>query len=160
MLRTNPFANFGVRQLKNSSRRMPDLDIIESKLGAIKKYILILKSNLPTVSVDSLEMYAMERLFQLIVDAAIDINTHIITRSDLEPPDDYQGTFAILADNKILPQEFADTISKSVGLRNLLVHGYEKVDKHKALNDISKGIGQYSEYMRHIRDFMEKQPKS
>ena len=79
-------------------------NIIQSRLAAIKKYIGILEPILPKVSVGSLEMYAVERLFQLVVDAAVDINTHIITRSDLETPDDYQGTFFILADNKIIPR--------------------------------------------------------
>lgn len=139
---------------------MFNLDIIQSRLAAIKKYLLILEPVLPKVSLDSLEMYAVERLFQLIVDAAIDINTHIITRSDLETPDDYQGTFAILADNKIIPREFADKISKSVGLRNLLVHGYEKVDKSKSLSDIASGISQYMEYMKHIQKFTEKTKSS
>ena len=72
---------------------MPNLDVIESKIDAIKKYLHILEPVLLTVSVDSLEMYAVERLFQLIVDSAIDINTHIISRSNLETPDDYKGTF-------------------------------------------------------------------
>ena len=134
---------------------MFNLDIIQSRLPAIKKYIGILEPIIPKALVDSLEMYAIERLFQLIVDAAIDINTHIITRSDLEPPDDYQGTFSILADNKIIPREFADKIYKSVGLRNLLVHGYEKVDKSKSLGDIASGISQYTEYMGYIERFTE-----
>ena len=135
---------------------MFDNYLIESKLVAIKKYLGILEPILPRVKVDSLEMYAVERLFQLIVDTAIDINTHIITRSNLETPDDYQGTFSILTDNKIIPREFADKISKSVGLRNLLVHGYEKVDKSKSLNDITNGINQYAEYMKYIQEFIEK----
>ena len=57
---------------------MPNIDVIESKIDAIKKYLRILEPVLSTVSIDSLEMYAVERLFQLIVDSAIDINTHII----------------------------------------------------------------------------------
>ena len=138
---------------------MLDLNIIQSRLAAIKKSLGILEPILPKVSVGSLEMYAVERLFQLVVDAAIDINTHIITRSDLETPDDYQGTFSILADNKIIPREFADKVYKSVGLRNLLVHGYEKVDKSKSLGDIASGINQYAEYMKYIEEFTEK-PKN
>lgn len=134
-------------------------EIIESKLAAIKKYLSVLEPLVPKVKVGSLEMYAIERLFQLIVDAAIDINTHIITRSNFHTPDDYQGTFAILQENKILPYDLADKISKSVGLRNLLVHGYEKVDKEEMLRHISNGIGQYIEYMKHINDFLEKKTK-
>ena len=135
---------------------MPNLDVIESKIDAIKKYLHILEPVLLTVSVDSLEMYAVERLFQLIVDSAIDINTHIISRSNLETPDDYKGTFGILADSKIIPMDFADLISKSVGLRNLLVHGYEKVNKKESLSHIIGGIKQYEEYIGFINNYVNK----
>lgn len=134
-------------------------EIIESKLAAIKKYLSILQPLLPKVKVGSLEMYASERLFQLIVDAAIDVNTHIITRFDFNTPDDYQGTFTVLQENKIIPYDLADKIAKSVGLRNLLVHGYEKVDKEEMLRHISNGIGQYVGYMKHINDFLERGKK-
>lgn len=136
---------------------MRNEDVIESKLSAMKRYIALLESVLPTVVVDSLEIYAVERLFQLVVDAAIDVNTHIITRANLDTPDDYHGTFTILGDKKVIPFELAEKISESVGLRNLLVHGYEKVDKQKMLSDIKSGIGQYVEYMKHILEYVERQ---
>lgn len=109
------------------------------------------------MSLDNPEVHVIERLFQLLADAAIDINTHIITRGGLESPDDYEGTFRIVGKSKIIPYDLAERISNSVGLRNRMVHGYEKVQKKKMLDDISNGINQYTEYMRHISEYMEKQ---
>ena len=63
--------------------------------------------------------HALERLVQLIVDEMVDINTHIIAESDFQVPSDYQSTFITLAENKILPAEFAEKIAPSIGLRNL-----------------------------------------
>ena len=101
------------------------------------------------------EVFIVERLFQLIADAAIDINTHIITRSKLEPSDDYEGTFRILGKHGILPLDLAEKISGSVGLRNRLVHGYEKVQRKLVMDDISDGIGQYVEYIKYITKFVD-----
>ena len=107
---------------------------------------------------DSSEVHIIERMFQLLADAAIDINTHIITRNRLESPDDYEGTFRVLGKSRIIPLGLGEQISSSVGLRNRMVHGYEKVQKKKMLDDISNGIGQYVEYMKYIIEYIEKQP--
>src|SRR3989338_5201189 len=100
---------------------MPDADIIKSKLAAMGVYLeklapFLEKYRSGTVAYDSPDVFVIERLFQLAVDAAIDINTHIITRGNLESADDYEGTFRVLGDNKIIPFDLGDKISGSVGL--------------------------------------------
>src|SRR3989344_9634908 len=102
---------------------MPDTDVIKSKLGAMRDYLSELfphieKARQGIITIESPEIRIIERLFLLIVDAAIDVNTHIITRNKFESPDDYQGTFGILAKHKVIPLELADQIQESVGLRN------------------------------------------
>lgn len=105
---------------------------------------------------NDLRVFVIERLFQLIADAAIDINTHIITREKLESADDYEGTFHVLGKHGIMPAELGDAISGSIGLRNRLVHGYEGVQRKTAMDDIANGIGQYVAYMGYIKTFIEK----
>jgi len=140
---------------------MPNPDVITSKLGAMRDYLselmpYIEKARKGVITIESPELRGIERLFLLVVDAAIDINTHIITRNKFESPDDYQGTFGILAKHKVIPSELADKIQDSVGLRNMMTHGYEKVQKQKMFDDIVGGIDQYSEYMKAIANYIEK----
>ena len=75
------------------------------------------------------KLWALERVFQLIVDAILDINIHFIRELELGSPDDLKSTFVILGEGKIIPMDFAQKISPVVGLRNILVHGYEKGDR-------------------------------
>lgn len=140
---------------------MPNHDVITSKLGAMRDYLFELlpyieKARQGIITIESPELRIIERLFLLIVDAAIDINTHIITRNKFESPDDYQGTFGILAQHKVIPSELAEKIRESVGLRNIMTHGYEKVQRQKMFDDIVNGIGQYSAYMKAISDYVER----
>ena len=72
------------------------------------------------------KLRTLERNFQLIVDAMLDINIHLIREFELGSPDDLKSTFLILGEAKIIPLDFAQKISPVVGLRNILVHGYEK----------------------------------
>ena len=98
---------------------------------------------------------AIERYFQLIVDAAIDINTAIIQKAGMQPSIDYQGTFGLMAKCSALPYELAFQIAPSVGLRNGLIHSYEKLDPARVVHEIKRNMGQYREYMRHILEYVE-----
>ena len=137
---------------------MPNRDIIKSKVSAIGSYFeelmpFIEEAKKRIITIKDPKLYIIERLF-LFVDAAIDINTHIIIHNKFESPDDYAGTFIILGKNKIIPNDLAINISGSVGLRNKMVHGYEKVGRQEMLDYITNGIGNYSEYMKYIDEYM------
>lgn len=96
------------------------------------------------------KLAALERYFQLAIDAVIDINHQIIKDRDLEPPNDLQGTFTILGKNGILPIEFADKLAPAVGMRNRLVHQYEDVDPKIFVPKVRKDISDFDEYIRLI----------
>ena len=59
----------------------------------------------------------------------MDVNVYVIRELELKTADDFQSTFRILAEAGILPSDFAERIAPVVGLRNMLVHRYEKIDR-------------------------------
>ena len=61
----------------------------------------------------------------------------------------------ILGQKNVLPLPFAEKISDSVGLRNRIVHRYEKMDIDRMLNDIKQNIGDYTEYIRNIKNLLD-----
>ncbi len=61
----------------------------------------------------------------------------------------------VLAENKVLPMDFALKIAPSVGLRNLVVHKYGRIDLDRMINDIKKEIGQYMEYLKYLNSFLK-----
>lgn len=52
--------------------------------------------------------------------------------------------------------DFALKIAPSVGLRNLIMHKYGKVDLKKMVDDIKSGINQYLEYLNYVNSFLSK----
>lgn len=138
---------------------MIDKSLVKNKLADIEGYFKelepVLANNFSDILADNLKIRTIERLFQLIVDTSIDINTHIISESDLQVPDDYQSTFITLSENKVLSVELALRIAPSVGLRNLVVHKYGKVDLKKMIEDIKNEIGDYLDYMKSVNQFIE-----
>lgn len=139
---------------------MIDKDLVMSKMSDLQESFeelrVILLEDARSIIDDHLKLHTAERLFQLIVDTAVDINTHIIIESQFHVPNDYQSTFLMLGEQKALPMDFAVKIAPSVGLRNLVVHRYGRVDVKRMIDDIKNEIGQYQEYLGYVRDFLEK----
>jgi|SRR3989338_2441304 len=104
---------------------------------------------------DSGRMHIAERLLQLVVDTIIDINQHFIKELNLKISEDFQGAFYILAKNNILPEDFARKIAPVVGLRNKIVHRYEKLDKSLFIAAFREDYSDFKMYLKIISDYLE-----
>ncbi|MBU3965658.1 DUF86 domain-containing protein [Patescibacteria group bacterium] len=138
---------------------MLDKNFIRGKITLIKDYIgemdeIISKDTLFILK-DFKNIRAIEREFQLIVDEMIDVNIHFIKELNLKSPGDFQSTFEILADGKIIPHGFALKIAPVVGLRNKLVHRYEKIDKKFFVEQVAKERNDFIEYIRYINGYLD-----
>jgi len=85
---------------------------------------------------------AAERNLQLAIEAAADIGNFIIRRKGFESPQSYQDIFRILCDRGVLPLEMRDDIVEMARFRNLLVHGYAKLDKRRVYSILRSDLGQ------------------
>ena len=139
---------------------MLNKDLIKTKMRSIQEYLLEIEPilSLPKDQiVSSVEkLRTLERNFQLIVDAMLDINIHLIRELELSSPDDLKSTFIILAEGKIISFDFAQKISPVVGLRNILVHGYEKVDRKLFIDSFQKNKQDFDQYLILIDSFLNK----
>lgn len=134
---------------------------VKQKLDRIFDYLAeienIFKFSDEEIKKDFTKLHTAERLLQLIVDEMIDINQHFIKELDLKMPEDFQSTFYILGENKILPLEFAQKIAPVTGMRNRIVHRYEELDKNLFIEKFRKNIDDFKMYMKIINDFIEKE---
>jgi uncharacterized protein YutE (UPF0331/DUF86 family) len=103
-----------------------------------------------------LSRYAAERLLQLIVDTAMDINAHLIVELSGAPPQDDYDSFVKAAQAGMLSVDFVLRIAQSTGLRNRLVHQYEAIDHLMVHSAIAPAIRQYTEYCHHITTFLDR----
>lgn len=105
---------------------------------------------------DSFKYHTAERLLQLIVDLALDINYHFIKELNLEVSDDLQGTFYVLGENGVLPKDFSKQIAPVVGLRNRIVHRYESLDKGLFIKSFRKNYADFEAYIKFINERINK----
>lgn len=116
---------------------------------------------LESLTADKIRLAAVERFLERIVMRAIDVNEHLI--AELASGRDritrltYRDTFLMLVDLGVYPKEFAETIAQSAGLRNILVHDYNDVDRRKVHASIKSCLRDYHRYLTDIDVFVKQQ---
>lgn len=107
---------------------------INSEISNLKQY----KSSWRTKDI-------AERNLHKIIEAIIDIGKILISSNKLKEPSTNREVFEILYENNLFPSEFLSIVDKMIGLRNIIVHSYDKIDDtiiysvlKKNLKDIEK----------------------
>jgi len=140
---------------------MIDKRMIQTKIKSIQVDLEQLKRFKKLSFNDVVKSYdthkIVERIIELVVNEAIDINQHLIAESkDSELSFDFKESFLLLAKLGVYPKKFAEEISKSAGLRNILVHQYRKLDEKIFYNSIKDCLKQYTRYCRYILEYLKK----
>jgi len=138
-----------------------NFDLLLKKLSQIETYLneletFIFSRNPEDVKKDITLLHTAERLVQVLVDTMIDINIHILLSKE-KTYDKSQSTFLIWGEMGVLPEEFAKKIAPIVGLRNILVHRYEELDKDLFINNLFKNKDDFKQYLVAIYDFIKKE---
>jgi uncharacterized protein YutE (UPF0331/DUF86 family) len=97
---------------------------------------------------------ATERLLQELIEAAIDINTHIIVETGNPVPDDYYESFIKVGQLKIISSDLAEKLAPSAGLRNRLVHEYDRIEHAMILKAVRMAEELYPQYIKEINDYI------
>ena len=97
-----------------------------------------------------------ERLIQLIVDCASDINNHVVVEMGQRPPEDYASSFIRASETGMLTAELANRLKGSGGMRNILVHEYLDIDDEKVYKALPIALSDFKEYIRQVDNFLEK----
>lgn len=97
---------------------------------------------------------ATERLLQELIEAAIDINSHLIVQSNKTAPDDYYESFIKVGELGIISSNLAEKLAPSAGLRNRLVHEYDLLDHSLVLESLKMAEELYPEYIKGVETFI------
>ncbi|MCC5645953.1 DUF86 domain-containing protein [Nostoc sp. CHAB 5824] len=135
-----------------------DTEIVLVRLKLITKYYNTLEefrsTSLDEFLNDFRQQLVVERLLQLMTQAAIDINEHILSR--LNPGNSATNFEAFIEVSKyqVITPELARKIAPSSGLRNRLVHEYDEIDPQQVFNSISFALRLYPLYLRQVNSYL------
>lgn len=104
---------------------------------------------------DNIEkQFTVIRTLQVIVQAAIDINAHILAK--LKPGNNNTNfeAFIELGQYGVISSELARQLARSAGLRNRLVHEYEDIDPNQVFIAINFALQQYPLYVEQVDAYL------
>lgn len=113
---------------------MVDADVIARRLLALSEALQHLDTRQEQIRAEALASQpllqaAVERWLQVAVESCIDIAYHVIAERGWTPAESARAAFESLAAHGLVPQQLAQRLARAVGMRNILVHDYVRVDR-------------------------------
>lgn len=135
-----------------------EAELVRRKLARIRRNLdelePIAELSLGEYRTDLMRRKAVERLLQEAIEAAVDVNLHLLRALDRPTPPDYYESFVALGRTRVLSAELADRLAPAAGLRNRLVHEYDEIDDEKVLEAVRGARGDFTSYVRSVMDFL------
>lgn len=95
---------------------------------------------------------AAERNLHRAIEAILDIGKMLVSDKKLPLPESNRQIFLILTENNLFPPEHLELVYKMIGLRNILVHGYDKVDDSIIYGILKKNLEDIRTILNTLRE--------
>lgn len=137
-----------------------DKELIIAKFQIVDENIKILKELARTSAreavSDPIKRAAVERLLQVAIEAVIDIGCHVISALKLKAPSTYAEIAEILASKGIISDDVKEEIASMIRFRNLLVHGYAKLDPERLADMLERRLDDFDHFKEEIIQWLKK----
>ena len=131
-----------------------DRERIEDKIDIIERDLEFLNSynemEDDTFSKSFKDIQAVKYTLFEIIEACIDISSHIISVKGYKRAESYAELFTTLGQKKVVPMDLSENLANMARFRNLLVHAYAKVDNSKVLHFIKEDLGDVRDFIKNI----------
>lgn len=105
---------------------------MRAKLAACRPYferLVLLRDEVRDGADDWRTWALVERHLHLVLECAIDVGEMVIAAEGWERPEENRDVFRILGERGVLPGDLPARLVPAAGLRNLLVHQYDALDR-------------------------------
>ena len=133
---------------------MVDKDLISIKLGELSLRLERARSHCPpTVEElagddDALDIVAFNLM--LAMQSALDLASHIIADEGWEPASNLAESFRRLGERAILSRDTVEAMARGASLRNLVAHGYSKIDVAKVHRAATEGTRELDRFAAEV----------
>jgi uncharacterized protein YutE (UPF0331/DUF86 family) len=104
---------------------------------------------------DFRDTWAVERGLQIAAEIVFDIGNHILSAHFGRNAQDYEDIIAQLGATDVLVSSTTERLKGLGGFRNILVHGYLRIDPDRVRAHLEDAPGQFSEFARDVTAWME-----
>ena len=93
---------------------------------------------------------AIKYRFVVAIETCIDIGQHVISSEGLRSPADLADVFVVLGETDFLTPDLVQPLQQMARFRNLLVHGYLRVDDSRVLEILNTDLEDFVSFKREI----------
>lgn len=132
---------------------MTDQELIEKKLAFIETCVRELRTLCTPARIvqDLREERFAAHTVQIAVQAALDVSSHIVSDERLGEPETNRELFDRLAQAGWLSAELTDTMHRMAGFRNVVVHGYQTLDRQILVDIVQSRLDDLLAFVAAIR---------
>ncbi len=132
---------------------MTDVDLLEKKLAFIETCVSELRrlARPDLIESDVREERFVAHTLQLAIQAALDAASHIVSDQRLGEPETNRQLFLLLRHELELTDTLTDNLQKMAGFRNLLVHGYQTVERRILRHVVEHNLDDLLAFVRAVR---------
>ncbi len=134
-------------------------EAVKERLLRLEEVIARLEALVPRsseLSRDFRDAWAAERGLQLAAEIAFDVGNHILSAHYGTSASDYQDIIERLAAHGVIDAELRERFGRLGGFRNLLVHGYLRVDPTRVAEALVRAPADFSAFARAIRAWLDR----
>lgn len=136
---------------------MVDVELVQLKLQELDRYLHQLKKHQGVTAADLKQdldkAWTIQHGLQLSIQIVLDIGNHILAAAGITVHE-YADIFLELAQQRIIPEDYASSIKGMAGLRNLLVHEYTGIDMIKLVEVLNNRLGDFSMYASYVAAYL------
>jgi len=99
---------------------------------------------------DHIKEAAAIRMLQVVIEAVLDICSHVITREGWGLPKSYLESVELAVQNGLIPQEMVQEYKNMAKFRNRVVHLYDKVDTEELIEIINLHLDDFKPFISNV----------
>jgi uncharacterized protein YutE (UPF0331/DUF86 family) len=132
---------------------MTDRELLDKKLAFIETCVSELRrlARPEMIESDVREERFVAHTLQLAIQAALDAASHIVSDLRLGEPETNRQLFELLRHELRLSADLSENLQKMAGFRNLLVHGYQTVDRRVLRRVVEDNLDDLLAYVGLVR---------
>ncbi|MEK6856230.1 MAG: DUF86 domain-containing protein [Nanoarchaeota archaeon] len=119
-------------------------EVLKDKLEELEKYVFELEDKVPQDREDYLKdrdkQLICERLFEIIIEATIDIIFIFIHEKKLSTPEDDENALEVLKDKNFISKDLCTRLREARRMRNIIAHKYGRINASIVFDSISQEI--------------------
>lgn len=97
----------------------------------------------------------VERLLELVIQSALDINRTLLKRVAGKSVESNYDSFIEMGNSSFIPMDLARELAPSGSFRNILAHEYDEIIPEEVYRALSKVFEQYLLYLESIQNYLD-----